>query len=123
MFDLKSGTSQRGTQWQSQQYLIEEVGNRYNQSIVFEVFGADKIQELNLAEGLMVEVSLDFSTNEWQGKFYNRVSCYAAKPVDDGTVQPQQSLFQAQPQQAPPTEPAIPIQPTAPPSQQDDLPF
>lgn len=125
VFDLRSGTSQRGTQWQSQSYLIEEVGNRFNQSVVFDVFGEDKINEFALAEGLMVEVSLELTTNEWQGKFYNKVNCYAARPVDDGHALPQQSVFKAEPQQAPPVQTPQPVQAATQPSvpQNDDLPF
>lgn len=125
VFDLRSGTSQRGTQWQSQSYLIEEVGNRFNQSVVFDVFGEDKINEFALAEGLMVEVSLELTTNEWQGKFYNKVNCYAARLVDDGHAQPQQSVFKAEPQQAPPVQTPQPVQAATQPSvpQNDDLPF
>ncbi|MFC2739406.1 MAG: DUF3127 domain-containing protein [Prevotella sp.] len=125
VFDLRSGTSQRGTQWQSQSYLIEEVGNRFNQSVVFDVFGEDRINEFALAEGLMVEVSLELTTNEWQGKFYNKVSCYAARPIDDGHVQPQQPLFKAEAQQAPAAQPSQPAPHSvqAPVQHNDDLPF
>lgn len=91
---MKSGVSKsNGKEWTSQDFVIEEVGQRYNQSIVFNVFGQDRINQFDLAEGMMVTVSLDFQTNEWQDKFYNRVTCYNVVP--EGAV-PQQVHPQAQ---------------------------
>lgn len=72
----KSGVPKKGNSWVSQDFVIEEVGNRYNQSIVFNVFGQDNIDQFQLAEGLMVTVQLDFKVNEWNEKFYNGVTCY-----------------------------------------------
>lgn len=112
----KSGVSSKGNSWVSQDFVIEEVGNRYNQSIVFNVFGQDNIDQFNLAEGLMVTVQLDFKVNEWQGKFYNRITCYNVICNDAKTVQ------QTQPS---PTDgkPAKPKQATQEQADDDDLPF
>lgn len=113
---IKSGVSQKGNSWVSQDFVIEEVGNRYNQSIVFNVFGQDNIDRFQLAEGLMVTVQLDFKVNEWNEKFYNRVTCYNVICNDAKTVQ------QAQPS---PTDskPAKPQQTAQGQSDDDDLPF
>ena len=73
---IKSGVSKNGNNWVSQDFVIEEVGQRYNQSIVFNVFGQDKIDQFQLAEGLVITAQLDFQTNEYQEKFYNRVTCF-----------------------------------------------
>lgn len=110
-----SGTK-NGKDWVSQDFVIEEVGQRYNQSIVFNVFGQDRINLFQLAEGLMVTVQLDFNTNEWQGKFYNRVTCFnviheGAKPTQQ--TQPAPASNQPMPQQAVPQQQG----------QSDDLPF
>lgn len=110
-----SGTK-NGKDWVSQDFVIEEVGQRYNQSIVFNVFGQDRINLFQLAEGLMVTVQLDFNTNEWQGKFYNRVTCFnviheGAKPTQQ--TQPAPASNQPMPQQAAPQQQG----------QSDDLPF
>ncbi len=112
----KSGVSSKGNSWVSQDFVIEEVGNRYNQSIVFNVFGQDNIDQFNLAEGLMVTVQLDFKVNEWQEKFYNRITCYNVAYNDVKTVQ------QSQPS---PTgsKPAKPQQTTQEQADDDDLPF
>lgn len=110
-----SGTK-NGKSWLTQDFVIEEVGRRYNQSIVFNVFGQERIDSFQLAEGLMVTVQLDFNTNEWQGKFYNRVTCFnviheGAKPTQQ--TQPAPASNQPMPQQAAPQQQG----------QSDDLPF
>ena len=110
-----SGTK-NGKDWVSQDFVIEEVGQRYNQSIVFNVFGQERIDSFQLAEGLMVTVQLDFNTNEWQGKFYNRVTCFNVIHEGAKTTQQTQSAnigSQSTPQQAAPQQQG----------QSDDLPF
>lgn len=110
-----------GKSWVSQNFVIEEVGQRFNQSIVFNVFGQDRIDQFQLTEGLLVTVQLDFKANEWQEKFYNRVTCYNVIHESATTAQPTQAgatnNYPVQPQPIP--------QPVA--SQQqgqsDDLPF
>lgn len=113
---IKSGVSKNGNNWVSQDFVIEEVGQRYNQSIVFNVLGQERIDSFQLAEGLMVTVQLDFNTNEWQGKFYNRVTCFnviheGAKTTQQ--TQPAPASNQSMPQQAAPQQQG----------QSDDLPF
>lgn len=115
-----SGTK-NGKNWVSQDFVIEEVGQRYNQSIVFNVFGQERIDSFQLAEGLMVTVQLDFNTNEWQGKFYNRVTCFNVIHEGAKTTQQTQSApvsSQPTPQQAAPQQ-TVPQQQ----GQSDDLPF
>ena len=115
-----SGTK-NGKDWVSQDFVIEEVERRYNQSIVFNIFGQDKIDSFQLTEGLMVTVQLDFNTNEWQGKFYNRVTCFNVIHEGAKTTQQTQSAntgSQSTPQQAAPQQ-TVPQQQ----GQSDDLPF
>lgn len=110
-----SGTK-NGKDWISQDFVIEEVGQRYNQSIVFNVFGQERIDSFQLTEGLMVTVQLDFNTNEWQGKFYNRVTCFNVIHEGAKTTQQTQSVptgSQPTPQQVAPQQQG----------QSDDLPF
>lgn len=122
VFPIKSGVSKTsGKEWTSQDYLIEEFKQQYCQSIVFNVFGQDRIDKFQLQEGQMVTVSLDFKANEWQEKFYNRVTCYnvihesatTAQPTQVGTI----DSHTAQPQSIP--QPVAPQQH----GQSDGLPF
>lgn len=112
-----SGTK-NGKDWVCQGFVIEEVGQRYNQSIVFNVFGQDKIDSFQLAEGLMVTVQLDFKVNEWKEKFYNSVTCYNVTHEGADAGQPSWGV----------TEKGQPAQKQSVPTQQgqsddDDLPF
>lgn len=118
---IKSGVSKNGNNWVSQDFVIEEVGQRYNQSIVFNVFGQDKIDQFQLAEGLVITAQLDFQTNEYQEKFYNRVTCFnviheGAKTTQQ--TQPANTGSQSTSQQAAPQQ-TVPQQQ----GQSDDLPF
>nr|DAR09514.1 MAG TPA: protein of unknown function (DUF3127) [Caudoviricetes sp.] len=122
VFPIKSGVSKTsGKEWASQDYLIEEFKQQYCQSIVFNVFGQDRIDKFQLKEGQMVTVSLDFKANEWQEKFYNRVTCYNVIHESATTAQPTQpapASSQPTPQQAAPQQ-TVPQQQ----GQSDDLPF
>ena len=69
----------------------------------------------------MVTVQLNFNTNEWQGKFYNRVTCFnviheGAKTMQQ--TQPANTGSQSTPQQAAPQQ-TVPQQQ----GQSDYLPF
>lgn len=130
-FQLRTGVSQRsGNQWQSQEFLIQEIGVQYPQSLVFNVFGAERLQTLNLKVGDEVTAHLNFSTRVWQDRYFTQIDCFR---VDrPGQEQPQQQA--QQPQQAAPAAQAAPqaqapaAQPAqqpapAEPAQDDDTPF
>ena len=96
----KNGVSQRtGNAWASQQYVIEEDGVQYPQSLLFEVFGQDKIQQYHLAVGQMVKVSFSMRTRTYNGKVYNEIP----RAFNVTPLQPQQPVqqYQPQPQQIP----------------------
>lgn len=115
-----SGTK-NGKNWVSQDFVIEEVGQRYNQSIVFNVFGQERIDSFQLVEGLMVTVQLDFNTNEWQGKFYNRITCFNV--IHEGAKTTQQTQPANTGGQSTQTQPAPQQTATQQQGQSDDLPF
>lgn len=118
---IKSGVSQKGNSWTSQDFVIEEVGHRFNQSIVFNVFGQDKIDQFQLTEGLMVTVQLDFQVSEWEDKFFNRVTCYNVLHESTNIAQPTQAV----PASNQPTQQQTAQQQSVPQQQgqSDDLPF
>jgi len=135
----KNGVSQRtGNAWASQQYVIEEDGVQYPQSLLFEVFGQDKIQQYHLAVGQMVKVSFSMRTRTYNGKVYNDTPCaynvVPLQPQQPQAYQPQQQYQQQQYQQtaqqqyrpqAAPQQVYQPQQPQAPqpPQQPSALPF
>lgn len=107
-FPKASGVSQRtGSSWSSQEFLIEEEGQQYNQSLVFKVFGEDRLASLSLNEGDRVTAYLNFSTRPWQDRVFTQIDCY--KVVREGEEAPTQQQGQAPAQQAAPTaQPAAP---------------
>lgn len=69
----KEGTTARGS-WKSQQYVIED-NNEHPHRLLFDVFGADKIQQFAIKEGETLTVSFDPRAEQKDGKWYgnNRV--------------------------------------------------
>lgn len=109
-----SGTSKRtGNPWVAQQFVIEEQNVQYPQSLLFQVFGQDKLQQFALREGDVVTVSFSMRVREYNGKLYNDTPlAYSVQrvqpqqgfaPMPQQQVaphpQPQQQGFAPQPQQ------------------------
>ena len=95
----QSGQSQRtGQPWVSQEYVFEEEGQRFPQSMCARVFGADKIAEMNIQQGQRYEVDFDITTNQSQktGGYFNSLNIYKVTPLGQGvSVPPAQGYYQA----------------------------
>ncbi len=73
----RGGTSARtGSEWRVGTYVLETTNDRYPRKMVFEVFGADKIQQFNVQPGEMVRVSFDIDAHEYQGRWYNSIRAW-----------------------------------------------
>lgn len=122
----KQGVSQStGNAWMCQDYVLE-TQEMYPKKVCFNVFGAEKIQKMNIQLGEMLTVSLEINANEYQGKWYNQVKGWKVVRVP---VQGQQQA-QVPPQGCqvvyPDRQPAqAPAQPQGQAPAQDDgqLPF
>lgn len=122
----KQGVSQStGNAWMCQDYVLE-TQEMYPKKVCFNVFGAEKIQEMNIQLGETLTVSLEINANEYQGKWYNQVKGWKVVRV---SVQGQQQA-QVPPQGCqvvyPDRQPAqAPAQPQGQAPAQDDgqLPF
>ena len=122
----KQGVSQStGNAWMCQDYVLE-TQEMYPKKVCFNVFGAEKIQEMNIQLGETLTVSLEINANEYQGKWYNQVRGWKVVRV---SVQGQQQA-QVPPQGCqvvyPDRQPAqAPAQPQGQAPAQDDgqLPF
>lgn len=115
----RTGISSKGTQWQSNSYVLE-TQERYPKRMAFDVFGIDKIQNLNIQIGEMLTVSFDIDAREHQGRWYNSISCWNVTRTSQTSVQ--QPVMSAQPVQGS----ALGIPPVPQPSAvpvQDKLPF
>lgn len=77
---VQQGTSKRdGKPWVKQEFVIEELNQRYPSRICFQVFGSDKIQQFNIGQGEILTVHLSPSANQAQdgsGRWFNQVDCW-----------------------------------------------
>lgn len=94
------GQSQKtGQPWVSQEYVFEEEGQRFPQSMCARVFGADKIAEMNIQQGQRYDVDFDITTNQSQktGGYFNSLNIYKVTPLGQGAVSvpPVQGGYQA----------------------------
>ena len=90
-----TGTSQKGD-WSKQEYVINVEGEneQYPRTICFQIFGEEKIN----TAALRVRVHLDIACHEYNGKFYNQISCWRVDRNNE--QQANQGLFSSQaPQQ------------------------
>ena len=95
----QTGQSQRtGQPWVSQEYVFEEEGQRFPQSMCARVFGADKIAEMKIQQGQLYEVDFDITTNQSlkTGGYFNSLNIYKVTPLGQG-VQPATPVQQAYP--------------------------
>jgi hypothetical protein len=120
--EKRSGVSANGTNWTSQDFVIEIPG-QYVSNAVFNVYG-DRVQLDQYQIGEYIKVSFDIRGREYQGRWYNTLNCWKIeRPQAAAAAQPQAA---AAPQAAP-AQAAAPTQPTGPAEQPqqggDDLPF
>lgn len=73
----RSGVSARsGSEWKVASYVVETVNERFPRKMMFEVFGADKIQQYNIQGGEMVRVSFDIDAHEYNGRWFNSIRAW-----------------------------------------------
>lgn len=119
----KEGVSQStGNPWKSQDYVIE-TQEAYPKKCCFNVFGAEKIQEMNIQFGETITVSIEINANEYQGKWYNQVRAWKVQRLAAG--QGQQQAAQQQQGCAPyyPDRQPAEQAPAQPQGQDTQLPF
>lgn len=120
---VQMGTSQNGTQWSSQEYVIEELNEQYPSRAVIQVYGSDKIQQFGIQVGEIITANIGLKAHQSRdGRWFNQLDCWkverpnaqqqgqvvqsqvvaAPQPVG-GYIQPQQQpIPMSQPQQFPP---------------------
>lgn len=97
---IRKGTSAKGTEWQSQDFVVSYLSGQYDKKALFNIFGADKIQKANLAVGNVVKVSFDTEAKEHNGRWFGSLNAWNIYTVGQ----------QATPQQYAPIPPASPEQ-------------
>lgn len=93
---IQMGTSQKGTQWSSCEYTIEELNQQYPARAVFQVFGSDKIQQFNIQLGEIITANIGLKAHQSkEGRWFNQLDCWK---VERPTGQ-QHGVYYAPPQQ------------------------
>lgn len=124
VMEPREGTSARGP-WKSQQYVIE-THDQYPKKMVFDIFGADRIDQFAIKAGEEIIVSFDVDAHEYQGRWFNNIRAWNIQRVDAADVQAAGAPASAAPNpgtQAPAGGSQAPFPPTASGSDADDLPF
>lgn len=114
------GTSARGP-WKSQEYVIE-THDQFPRKMVFNIFGAEKIDQFAIKAGEELTVSFDIDAHEYNGRWFNNIRAWNIQRIDAAAAQAASPIPAAQPQAAPqaPT-PFPPATESA--DSTDDLPF
>jgi len=82
----ETGTSKSGKSWEKQDVVIEQAGTEYNKEVVVTFFG-DKIKSLrDIEEGSEVNVSINLSSREYNGRYYHNIDGWFIAKLSEQTV-------------------------------------
>ena len=85
-FDSEKGVSKSGKAWEKQSILIEQAGTEYNKEVVVSFFG-NKVKSLrDIEEGSEVNVSINLSSREYNGKYYHNIDGWFIAKMGEETV-------------------------------------
>ena len=91
---VQMGTSQNGTQWSSQEYVIEELNQQYPSRAVIQVYGSDKIQQFNIQLGEIITANIGLKAHQSkEGRWFNQLDCWK---VERPSAQQQGQVVQSQ---------------------------
>ena len=91
---VQLGTSQNGTQWSSQEYVIEELNQQYPSRAVIQVYGSDKIQQFGIQVGEIITANIGLKAHQSkEGRWFNQLDCWK---VERPNGQQQGQLVQSQ---------------------------
>lgn len=120
----QGGVSKAGKEWSRQDYVIE-TKEQYPKKIAFSVMN-DNIMNFGLTIGQDVDIEIDINANEWQGKWFNSITCWKAtlrNPGQPTAAQQPQTYYQGTSSTAAPVQTTTPQPPVDFGEQKDDLPF
>lgn len=124
IMEPREGVSSRtGNKWKSQDYVIEWIEGQYPRHCIFNIYGEERIAQMNLQMGQEYTISLDIDAHEYNGRWFNDLRAWRALPpqtaVTTGPI--------VDPVSAPAPEPPAPTAAEAPAPDADgtadDLPF
>lgn len=104
---VASGTSKSGKEWRRASYILQydNSNEQYPKSVLFDVMG-DKIEQLNIQQGVEYEVGIDFTTREYNGRTYMSASAWKATPTAQPAPAPANDPYAAMGMQPRQTVPA-----------------
>lgn len=104
---VASGTSKNGKEWKRASYILQydNSNEQYPKSVLFDVMG-DKIEQLNIKQGVEYEVEIDFTTREYNGRTYMSASAWKATPTAQPAPAPANDPYAAMGMQPRQTVPA-----------------
>ena len=74
---IQTGTSQKGTQWSSCEYTIEELNEQYPSRAVIQVYGSDKLQQFNIQLGEIITAHIGLKARQSkEGRWFNQLDCW-----------------------------------------------
>ena len=74
-----------GNAWKSQDYVIQ-TRDAYPRTCLFNVFGADRIEQFNIQQGDTVHVWLDINARAWQDRYFNDIRAFRVDHIDPNAV-------------------------------------
>lgn len=97
---VQMGTFQNGTQWSSQEYVIEELNQQYPSRAVIQVYGSDKIQQFGIQVGEIITANIGLKAHQSkEGRWFNQLDCWKVeRPNGQQQGQVVQSQVGAAPQ-------------------------
>ena len=81
----RSGVSARG-EWKVQEFVLETIDSQYPRKMVFDVFGAERLQRFNIQIGQTVLVAFDIDAHEYNGRWFNSIRAFDVRQVDSSQV-------------------------------------
>jgi hypothetical protein len=87
ILDKQTGTKKDGSgEWVKQSFTLE-TDEKYNNLYCFEVFGDEKVENLNKYNKVGDSVSVEFtvSTNEWKGKYFTSLQAWKVMKSEQST--------------------------------------
>ncbi len=119
VLEARGGVSKTtGNSWKIQEYVIE-THEQYPRRMCFNVFGEDKINQMNIQVGDELNVFFDINAREYQGRWFNDIRAWKVERVVPGAPAGQPMPQGAPAQQAAPAQPVDFSSNSA----ADDLPF
>ena len=87
-YERETGVSKSGKTWEKQSIMVEQSGTDYNKEVVISFFG-DKIKSIrDIEEGSEINVSINLSSREFNGKFYHNIDGWFCAKLGEETVSP-----------------------------------